>query len=241
MIPSGEFFDLERKDHIARYVFASRFAQNAIILDVGCGAAYGLDFLSKTSKLAVGVDASSTAVSFARHRYGRDFELCNQDACALAFQDEIFDVVISFEVIEHLKDVEIFLANVNRVLKPEGLFIVSTPNKIYMSPGRRSPIWKWHQQEFYYSEFQSLLKRYFESVDLLGETVSNPNWQKRLQRVRRLHRLLTFVPTRVLTLVPLWIVNTVIRPPPGVRLEDVKISNLDVENAETFIGVARKC
>ncbi len=240
LAPCGQFAEIERKDHTARYLYAAQFVQGALILDVGCGAGYGLDFLSRRSKMATGIDISLSALSFARHRYGGNFELSRQNATALGFKDETFDVVISFEMIEHLSRVEGFLADVRRVLKPGGVFIVSTPNKLFMSPGRTSPVWKWHKREFYYQEFARLLKHYFGSVHFLGERVSNAAWENRLRRVQRLHKYLSFVPTSVLRLAPIPLLNVVIRPPPIISPEDVRISQDDIETAENFIGIARK-
>jgi ubiquinone/menaquinone biosynthesis C-methylase UbiE len=240
MAPLAEFADLERKDHTARYEYAAQFVEGAIVLDAGCGAGYGLDFLSRTCKVAVGTDISSSALAFAKHRYSADLQLFHQDASALGFRDEMFDIVISFEMIEHLSQLERFLEDVRRVLKRDGLFIVSTPNKTYMSPGRKTPVWKWHKQEFYCVEFDRLLKQYFRTVTLLGQSVSNAAWQSRLQRVQRVHKYLSIVPTSVLRLAPMSVVMAIIRPPPSISKEEVRISQDNIEAAENFIGIARK-
>jgi 2-polyprenyl-3-methyl-5-hydroxy-6-metoxy-1,4-benzoquinol methylase len=240
LFPDREFLELDQKDHIARYIFAAGYVEGGGILDLGCGAGYGLDFLSRRSASAVGVDISSSALIFAKRSYKGNFEISLQDASSLGFRDDTFDIVVSFEVIEHLRRVQSYLSDVRRVLKPGGLFIVSTPNKTLMSPGRKSPIRKWHKREFYYHEFEALLKHYFVGVYVLGERVSDPFWQNRLRRIGKLHKYLSIVPTNVLRLVPMSIVTAITGPPPPVRLEDVQISRENVETAETFVGVARK-
>jgi len=79
----------------------------------------------------------------------------------------MFDVVVSFEVIEHLHDQQPYLREISRVLRPNGLFIVSTPNKYFYGPnGSNNPF---HTREFTPDEFEALLSPYFSTINLYGQ------------------------------------------------------------------------
>ena len=124
-------------EHLARYAFAARLARRKRVLDAGCGSGYGSAELAKLALRAVGVDQSGEAVRFARENY-RLPNLCFEQAscCALPHPDACFDLVVAFEVIEHLEQWREFLLEVRRVLAPAGQFIVSTPNKLYYAEQR---------------------------------------------------------------------------------------------------------
>jgi SAM-dependent methyltransferase len=158
-------------EHLARYAFAARLARGKHVLDAGCGAGYGAAELMQTALSVVGVDNSAEAIDFARETYrlpGLDFE---QASCtALPHADGSFDLVIAFEVIEHLADWRAFLREVRRVLAPTGQFIVSTPNKLYYGesrgPAGANPF---HAHEFEFTEFRDELAEVFPHISLFLE------------------------------------------------------------------------
>jgi len=112
--------------HVARYRFACQYCRNKVVLDVGCGAAYGTEMLRKEgqAKLVVGLDIN---LKQAINTFG--LTLVHGDALELPFKDESFDVVTVFEVIEHLDDPQKALGEVRRVLKPGGIALISTPRR----------------------------------------------------------------------------------------------------------------
>jgi len=158
-------------EHLARYAFAARLARGKRVLDAGCGAGYGAAELMKTASAVVGVDTSPDAIAYAREHYrlpGLDFE---QGSCvALPHADASFDLVVAFEVIEHLAEWRPFLAEVRRVLAPTGQFIVSTPNKLYYAasrgPAGDNPF---HAHEFEFTEFRNELAEVFPHISLFLE------------------------------------------------------------------------
>ncbi len=118
------------QQHIWRYVFASRFSRHNVILDVACGVGYGADHLSKSGKTVVGVDNSLESIVFARKNYpSPNLHFIQADCGALPFRTRTFDLVTSFETIEHIIDRSGYLHEIRRSLKPEGTFLCSTPNK----------------------------------------------------------------------------------------------------------------
>lgn len=156
-------------EHLARYRFAKRFADklgvSARILDAGCGTGYGTAELSGAASVT-GTDVAAEAVSHAHARYGSERVRFIQGSCeTLPFSDAAFDLLTAFEVIEHLDRWQDLLAEAQRVLKPDGVFLVSTPNRDYyeQSRGEAGPN-PFHRHEFDYAEFQEALSARFAHV-----------------------------------------------------------------------------
>lgn len=156
------------QQHIMRYVFASGYVKDKIVLDVACGAGYGSHFLAiKGAKKVYGVDIDKNALKIARTYYSHpSVEYIRGDVLSLPFPDNFFDVIVSFETIEHILDTEKYISEIKRVLKPDGIFICSTPNiKYTMHP-------EYHVHEFYPEEFWELLERNFRNVEKYGQYIS---------------------------------------------------------------------
>lgn len=161
----GVDYGWQMRDHIARYHFAREYCRDKRVLDVATGTGYGADILRNYgAREVVAVDRNRDALEYARQRYGSTrLRWVDGDAYALPFEPE-FDVVVSFETIEHLKHPERFAAECRRVLKPNGLYIVSTP----LNTG--GPFVSVHHElEFNPAEFTSLLKEHFSSVEMFGQ------------------------------------------------------------------------
>ncbi|MEO5924474.1 MAG: methyltransferase domain-containing protein [Bryobacteraceae bacterium] len=154
-------------EHIARYAFATRFVDGKRVLDLGCGTGYGTAELAKYAFEAVGVDISREAIDYAKAHY-RTARYVEVPATELPFEPATFDAVVSFELIEHLSDWRPLLAQVKRVLHPGGLFIVSTPNKLYYAEARGAagpnPF---HEHEFEHAEFAAAMREFFPHVKLV--------------------------------------------------------------------------
>lgn len=159
-------------EHIYRYIFAANLAENKAVLDVACGTGYGVGYMTeKGAGEVVGVDISMVAVNYARERFGKDNKasfIC-ADAIRLPFVENAFDIVVSFETIEHIRQYRKFLAECLRVLKENGLLICSTPNRRIFSPNLAKPINTFHVKEFWPEEFYRLLRRCFADITLYGQ------------------------------------------------------------------------
>jgi ubiquinone/menaquinone biosynthesis C-methylase UbiE len=164
-------------EHMARYRFAARFAAGAVVLDAGCGSGYGsaeLSSLTGHAASVVGVDLSAEAVRHATNTFGGPGVRFLQARCeALPFADGAFDLVVAFEVIEHLEKWREMLAEARRVLRPAGMLLVSTPNKAYYAETRAAagpnPF---HVHEFECSEFRAALTEVFPHVHLWSQNHS---------------------------------------------------------------------
>lgn len=156
-------------EHVARYAFAAKYSTGARVLDAGCGTGYGLAELARAARCAVGLDLSSEAIFYAREHFpaGRFVE---GSAAALPFSDAAFDLVTAFEVIEHLGDWAGLIAEARRVLQPDGIFLVSTPNRLYYTESRgvEGPN-PFHVHEFSYAEFRDALAERFPFVTILQQ------------------------------------------------------------------------
>ncbi len=155
-------------EHLSRYLFATRVARDKQVIDLGCGAGYGTAELARTAKSVLGIDLATDAVEWARSQYGSENIRFEQASCDNApVPDRSQDVAVSFEVIEHLEQPEKLLAEVRRILSPEGVFIVSTPNIDYYAETRdETGPNPYHHHEFSFDEFRETLGRYFAHITI---------------------------------------------------------------------------
>ncbi len=159
-------------EHISRYKFAARLIpKGGEILDLGSGTGYGTVELLSGGTSIVGADVSAEAVAYARANYGREGVTFLEASCeSVPRADHQFDLITCFEVIEHLENWRGLLAEAQRLLRPGGSFVVSTPNKAYYAEtrGKTGPN-PFHTHEFEYAEFESALKEYFPHVRIWSQ------------------------------------------------------------------------
>ncbi len=172
MVP-GKALEIFFQEHFERYQFAREFIKDKVVLESGCGEGYGSNYLAETASQVVAIDKSSETILHAAGCYKRDnLEFKSIDATDASFGPETFDVVCAFEIFEHIQNYEKFINQMKKVLKPGGIFIVSTPNKKMHSPGRKKPRSPYHYKEFYLNEFQVLLEKYFNKVEIYNQPPS---------------------------------------------------------------------
>ena len=159
-------------EHWHRYHFAAAFAAGREVLDAACGEGYGSALLARHAARVTGVDASAETAALARRRYGTAANLeYAQGRCeALPVPDGSIDLFVSFETLEHLGSPRALIAEASRVLRADGVFMVSTPNKrVYTDQtGYHNP---YHPSEMYESEFVDALRERFGAVRLFGQRV----------------------------------------------------------------------
>jgi SAM-dependent methyltransferase len=155
-------------EHVARYAFARPFVASRQVLDVACGTGYGLDVLLRAEARVTGVDLALEAVRAAKCAHPEARALV-ADGTKLPFPDRRFDVVVSFETIEHLRHRDRFVAELARVLRDDGLLILSTPNAIHTKPVNGKPRNPYHVHEYTEEELRSELHLRFRSTSIFGQ------------------------------------------------------------------------
>jgi len=159
---------VERYKHLQRYRYAANRCKGRI-LDLGCGTGYGSKMLYNKGNEVYGIDISQKAIEYAQKVYpGPTYICCSAEN--LPFEEEFFDGVVAFEVIEHVQHPEKVLKEIYRVLKKGGNLFISTPNPRHLKniflhyflgkpyPLKVSEKNVYHVKEFYYEEFINFLK-----------------------------------------------------------------------------------
>lgn len=161
---SGERFipgpdDLLAAEHLHRYRFASLYARGRSVLDIACGSGYGSKLLLEAGAASVtGVDISSEAVAYAGEHYTNN-GITFIAADAESFCSGIYELIVSFETVEHLDKRRLFLNNLNKMAAPNGILIISTPNKAITSPMKPPDKIRnrYHKYEYEEDEFSAAL------------------------------------------------------------------------------------
>jgi SAM-dependent methyltransferase len=167
--------DMNYMLHLAAYEFVSPLVTGLDVLDVGCGTGYGAEVLiDAQARTYVGVDIAPDAVTFARAKYPLSgVSFAQMDALSLGFVSDSYDLVCSFQVIEHLPGVDGYLRDIARVMKQEGTCIISTPNRHFHNPGASlsngPPANPFHVREYALEELRSLLACYWDSITIWGQ------------------------------------------------------------------------
>ena len=162
VLPNDERTKFLFQEHAIRYLFASQFTTSKTVLDAACGSGYGSDILLKSgAKKIVGIDNSSEAIEYCEKNYkNENLEFKKMDCEKITLNTD-FDVVVSFETIEHLKNQDNFLSQIKNTLKNDGVFIVSTPNTDNYPSNN-----PFHYKEFTESEFKLFLGKYFSNITI---------------------------------------------------------------------------
>lgn len=160
MIPELHTQTLMYAEHMTRYYAATDIVKNKTVLDIASGSGYGTKMLAKHARKVYGVDVNEAAVKYSKkHFSGDNIEYLVGDGESIPLKDSSVDVVITLETIEHIQDYKKFIDEIERVLRPDGLLIVSTPNDLEFAEGNH-----FHLHEFEYKELVDLLKSHFEYI-----------------------------------------------------------------------------
>ena len=156
-------------EHYHRYCLARDLVAGRDVLDIASGEGYGAAILADVARSVVGVEIDEATVTHAIAAYNAaNLRYVQGDALAIPLPDASVDVVVSFETLEHLRDQNRFLLEVRRVLRPNGLFIVSTPDRLVYSAREQAPN-PYHLLELSVPEFTVLLERHFSQHRMLAQ------------------------------------------------------------------------
>lgn len=155
--------------HQKAYENASSICRNRSVLDWGCNHGYGLPSLKETARRVGGLDTNIQCVEEARRRHPEfacDIRL--YDGRTVPFTEESWDVVVSFQVIEHVQNMSAYLEAIKSVLSDRGIALFTTPNReIRLDPGMK-PWNEFHVTEFSAAELKQTLQQHFRGVEVYG-------------------------------------------------------------------------
>lgn len=161
-VPGSDSGKLIEAQHLARYLWACALAPRRRVLDAGCGVGYGTAMLAEAgARQAIGLDLSADAVRAGEAAGAGGASFVTGDVHALPFDDGAFDLVVCFEVIEHVDRQDDVIAELARVLAPDGILALSSPNRDVYVPGNPH-----HLHEYVPEELRAALERLFAHVDL---------------------------------------------------------------------------
>ncbi|HEC35143.1 MAG TPA: class I SAM-dependent methyltransferase [Anaerolineae bacterium] len=239
LVPGSACLETMIAHELARLSHFRSWFEGRRILDAGCGAGYATAFVCENGAyMAVGVDLSEESICYAKTHYSRDSLVYGvMDCMRMGFVAECFDFVYSLDVIEHLADTEAYLSEIARVLRPGGVFLLSTPNRLVSSSKRSAPSWPFHVREFSASELREALASHFEKVTLWGEHV--PVYEDHpVRRITgsRLSHIKHYLPARLrvgIASTIKWLIKPTLTP------EDIVLTE-DIESAPILVGLCQK-
>lgn len=147
------------EEHKQRYWFCSKFIKNKIVIDIACGSGYGSDILANSGpKKVIGIDNNKENINYASKMFpNKKITYIRSDAHKLPLESSSADIIVSFETIEHLEKPKRFIKEIQRLLKPKGLLILSTPNR--ETSYEDNPF---HLKEYTLEELEFLLSEFSE-------------------------------------------------------------------------------
>jgi len=155
-------------EHLHRYLLASEFVSGLRVLDMGCGAGYGSSLLQNCSSY-LGIDVSESSVESAMKSFGSPTVNFGVGDCQhLDLPDWSFDVIVCFEMLEHVENPELIVCEAKRLLTSNGVFISSTPDKYQYNKFLTEPN-EFHVHEMTKDEYEQLLSKYFRISNLVGQ------------------------------------------------------------------------
>lgn len=162
LIPELHKQSLTYGEHLSRYAAAQDLVKGKTVLDIASGTGYGAALLAESAKQVIGIDYDKDAIAYSKKLYSaKNIEFIQGDAEDLPLKDNSVDVVVSLETIEHLPNPEKFVQEVTRVLKPDGVFYVSTPNDDeHFDQGN-----VYHLHEFDFKELNTVISKYFKKAE----------------------------------------------------------------------------
>ena len=158
---NATYNNIEACIHLNRYSMAKPYCENAKVLDAACGQGYG-SYLMKCwgAKEVDGIDISEDAISQAKKIFkASGLNYTQHTVESLPYEDNTFDLVVSLETMEHIDDVDSFLKEIKRVLKPDGVIILSCPNDnyYYQNDDFENP---YHKRSYTFFEFREIAEKH---------------------------------------------------------------------------------
>jgi SAM-dependent methyltransferase len=177
---------LIRLSHEVTWQWAAARLDSRDVLDFGCGSGEGTAAMAAHAASIVGVDVAGDAIAHAsEYNAGPNIRYERIDG-GVPWPDSSFDVVCSFQVLEHVDDPDAYLAEARRLLRPGGLLLLATPDRRTRLLSGQQPWNRWHLREWDPAGLERLLGRHFDGVEVLTMTGRRDVLDLELRRTRRL-------------------------------------------------------
>lgn len=218
--------------HLKPYEFLKDYVKGMRVLEVGCGDGYGCAYLATVAREVIGIDSEEDTIFKAQNKYKLpNLSFRSVDATKLQFGDNSFDIVSSFQVIEHIPEDKLlqYLQEIKRVLKDNGKFYLSTLN---LEHTIKSPLtYKKnlaHRKEFTLTELKNLLLKVFPNIEIYGLHLTlKHRFYQRLKKIG----IFNFLPDAI---------NPVSKFYSKVTTNDFKITPQNLKKAIDFICICKK-
>ena len=147
---------------LSAYVFAEDYIKGDV-MELGCGEGRGINNILKNSRSYTAVDKIDEAIKILSGKYPKEKFVSTSFPPLDTFKSNSFDCVVSFQVIEHIEDDDLFIGEIYRILRPGGIALLTTPNiKMTLT---RNP---WHIREYTSEELVALASKYFSKIEIKG-------------------------------------------------------------------------
>lgn len=244
--------------HERTYRHAMTYVEGKTVLEFGCGDGYGTRMLAERAVQVTGIDVSLQTIEAARLKYAArnlHFQHVRDVSEAdLPFAERTFDVVVSFQVIEHVASPDRYLMEAARVLKKGGVILVSTPNAAARLLPFQNPWNKFHLKEYTPAQLKDQLAHHFHDIRLNGLSFQPPWLEVETRRANR-NKWTLFPLTHICVpdavrrklLQGVWSLSRRLRRPPGLAaatgplpvIEDAIVTS-DVTRAPSLLAIAHK-
>jgi ubiquinone/menaquinone biosynthesis C-methylase UbiE len=156
--------------HYKPYTYIYKQVEGKKILEIGCGAGYGINLVATKADKIKTVDIDIDSLNYAKNNSNAtNIEYIHKNVLkGLDFEDNSFDIIISFQVIEHFtrKEVSTYLNEMKRVLKPYGRIYITTPNRDIRLFPLQKPKNKYHPIEYSYTSLKKILEKHYKNVSI---------------------------------------------------------------------------
>lgn len=219
--------------HLVAYELAAKMSAGKRVIDIGCGEGYGPALLAAGAGEVLGVDIAPEVVAHARSAYpapNLSFEV--MDVNRLDVPSGSFDLAVSFQVVEHLLDESGYFSEIARALGDGGAALLTTPNRLTISPGCDKPINPFHLREYTPDEFAEALAAHFETVEIQG--LFHAGWLAVNDRVKLVDFIKFYEMGRAN---PRFWTHRLLTP--RVRAGDFRLRSADMEKCLDIVAVCR--
>ncbi|MFT4570652.1 MAG: SAM-dependent methyltransferase [Hyphomicrobiaceae bacterium] len=160
----GDEFDYDEARHLAAYHFAATRVAGRKVMDAGCGEGFATQTLTETARSVTGVDYSQDAIEFCTsHWTDPKLTFRRENLTGPPPVGDVYDVVLNFQVVEHIDDAVQFLRGLRSRLAEGGELVLTTPNRL-----RTFSENPYHVREYTAAELEELLQQVFSEVEVLG-------------------------------------------------------------------------